>query len=182
MRRVTVEQWIAEALADSDKPKPCNAIALVYARQMGIGIDEVHTKEIQGTTVSSKQLAELFINKACAYSQDLTGLQTFRLLAFYGANEPQASFTFTIFEGALTAGEKAPWSKHEPTANGFLAQLMKHNEAIMGDYTGLVKGVIGMFLTERQEIQAERMEMNVIMRDVLLNLRKEDHAMTLEQK
>ena len=181
-RRITLEQWIAETLADADKGKPCSALSLVHARSMGTGTEEVHTKEIVGATVSSKQLAAFFENKACAYAQDLTGVQVFRLLAFYGANEPQATHTFTVFEGAITAGEQAPWSKHEPTQTGLLAQLMKHNENVMGNYTQVVQGMMGMLMSRDLEHQKEKMEMNVIMRDVLLNLRKEDHAMALEQK
>ena len=196
-RRVTVEEWIKEALSDEDKGGPCCAISLVHARSMGVGTEEVHTKEITTTTASSAQLGTFFVNKACAYAQDMPGLQTFRLLAFYNTtaaaptndvpgsfktpNEPRASFTFTVFEGQLTAGEQAPWSKHEPSQQGLLAQLMKHNEQIMGNYTGLVQGMMGMLMHQNVEHQKEKMEMNVIMRDVLLTMKKEDHAMKMEQ-
>ena len=181
-RRVTVEQWIAEALADTDKGAPCSGIALVHQKAIGVGTDEIHTKEIQGTTASSKQLAEFFINKACAYAQDLPGTQTFRLLAFYGKGEPQAAFPFTVFEGALTAGENVAASKHEPSTTGLLAQLMKHNENIMSMHQRMTEGFLGMLVTRDLKHQEEKAEMNLIMRDILLNLRKEDHAMALEQK
>lgn len=179
--RVTVEQWIKEALSDPDKGKPCSALALVHARAMGTGTDEVHAKELK-TTESASQLASFFINKACGHAQDMAGIQTFRLLAFYGENEPRATFGFTVFEGQLTAGEQTPWSKHEPTQTGLLAQLMKHNENVMGQYTVVTQGMLGMLMQRDAAHQVEKAEMNVIMRDILLTMRKEDHAMALEQK
>lgn len=177
-KRVTVEQWITEALSDPDKGKPCNMLALSHVKM--VGTEEVHSKAIEGPQ-NFKGLADFFINKACAYSQDLTGVQSFRLQAFYNANEPQASFTFTVFEGNLTAGEAAPWSKHEPTPTGLLAQLMKNNEFLMSQNTTLTQGFTGMLMAAFVEHNKEKAEMHMILRDVLLNMRKEDHAMRLEQ-
>lgn len=186
-RRITLEQWIKEACEDKDKlgtdgqQKACSMIALLHVKATGVGTEEVHSKTLDSKTQSFSALAKFFENKACAFAQDLTGIQTFRLQAFYGSNEPQASHTFTVYEGALTAGEAAPWSKHEPTATGLLAQLMKHNEALSTDNRQIVQGVLGMLMTERVEVQKERMEMNLLMRDVLLNLRKEAHAEGMEK-
>ncbi len=180
-KRITLEHWITEALGDADKGKPCSAIGLVHLKS-GIGTEEVHTKPIEGTNANFRALADFFMNKATAYAQDMPGIQTFRLVAFYGSNEPQAAHTFTVFEGSLTAGVHAPWSKHEPTPSGHLALAMKHNEWLQQDYRNLVQGVMGMMLQERTEHAKERAEMNMVMRDVLLNLRKEDHAMQLERQ
>lgn len=179
-KRITLEQWITEALGDADKGKPCSGLGLVHLKS-GIGTEEVHTKPIEGTTANFRALAEFFMNKATAYAQDMPGIQTFRLVAFYGSNEPQAAHTFTVFEGSLTAGEHTPWSKHEPTPSGHLALAMKHNEWLQNDYRQLVQGVMGMLVSQSVEHQKEKAEINVLMRDVLLNMRKEDHAMQLER-
>lgn len=179
-KRITLEQWITEALNDADKGKPCSALSLVHLKG-GVGTEEVHTKQIEGTTANFRGLAEFFQNKATAYAQDMTGVQSFRLLAFYGASEPQAAHTFTVFEGALTAGETAPWSKHEPTGAGLLAQLMKHNESLSHDFRTFCQGVMGMLVQQASEHTKEKAEMNILMRDVLLNMRKENHQMELEQ-
>ena len=178
--RITLEEWIKEALADPDKGAPCSGLALVHLKQ-GLGTEEVHTKEMSGTSISVAQLAEFFQNKACYFAQDMPGLQSFRLQAFYGSNEPKASHTFTVFEGNMTGGELVPWSKHEPTPQGLLAQLMKHNEALSGDMRLTTQGMIGMLMQSFVEHNKEKAEMHGILRDVLLNLRKEEHAMRMEQ-
>lgn len=187
-KRITLEQWIKEACEDADKGKPCSMIALVHVKSIGVGTEEVHSKSLEQKTQSFSALAKFFENKACAFSQDLTGLQTFRLQAFYGSNEPQASHTFTVFEGSMTGGEVAPWSKHEPTTQGIVAQQMKHIEVLIADYRllmadhrGFVQAVLGMFMTERQDVSKERMEMTLLTRDVLLNMTKESHASAMEK-
>lgn len=178
-RRITLEQWIKDACEDADKGAPLTALSLVFLK--GIGTEEVHTKEISGPQ-NFRQLAEFFTTKACNYSQDLPGTASFRLLGFYGGKtEPQATHTFTTYEGEVTAGEKAPWSKHEPSPQGLLAQLMKHNEQIMSSHVQVTQGMLGMLMKRDEEHQKEKVEMNMIMRDILLNLRKEEHAFKLEQ-
>lgn len=178
-RRQTVEQWIAEALQDPDKGAPCSAFALVHIKPNG-GEEEIHTKQISGPQ-NYKALAEFFIAKATGFCQDLPGIQTFRMLAFYGKAEPQAAFPFTASEGALTAGQEVPFSKHEPSQTGLLAQLMKHNESIMQMFSSVVQTMAVHSVQRDAAIQAERAEMNTIMRDVLLSMRKEDQAMHMER-
>ena len=178
-RRVTVEQWIAEALQDSDKGAPCSALALVHMKATG-GEEEIHTKQINGPQ-NYKSLAEFFVSKATGFCQDLPGIQTFRLLAFYGKTEPQAAIPFTASEGALTAGQEVPFSKHEPSQVGLLGLLMKHLESITAQYSGVVQAFAVQSVQRETAIQQERAEMNAIMRDVLLNMRKEDQAMRMEQ-
>lgn len=180
-RRITLEQWIKEACEDADKGKPCSMISLVHVKSIGSGTEEVHSKPLDSKTQSFSALAKLFENKACGFAQDMAGLQIFRLQAFYGSNEPQASHTFTVFEGNLTAGDAVPFAKHEPSVTGIVAQQMKHIEVLMADNRQIVQGVLGMLMTERVEVQKERMEMNLLMRDVLLNLRKEAHAEGMEK-
>lgn len=179
-KRITLEKWITDALQDPDKGKPCSGLSLVYVKNAGSGTEEVHTKEFSGPQ-NFAQLAQFFSNKACAFAQDMTGVQTFRLLAFYGQAEPQAAHTFTVFEGGLTAGETAPWSKHEPTPSGLLAQLMKHNEVLLSDNRQLSQGIIGVLMQSFVEHNKEKAEMHTILRDVLLNMRREEQTMALER-
>ncbi len=178
--RISIEDWIKDALGDPDKGAPCSGIALVHLKQ-GVGTEEVHTKQITGTTESVAQLAEFFQNKACYFAQDMTGVQSFKLLAFYGGTEPRASHTFTVFEGDMTGGEQIPWSKHEPTPQGLLAQLMKHNEFLSQDNRQATQGMLSMLMGAFVEHGKEKAEMHGILRDVLLNLRKEEHTMRMEQ-
>jgi hypothetical protein len=174
-KRVTVKQWIEDALADADKGKPCSALTLVLSK--GAGQEEIHTRDITGPQDPDK-LADFFVNKATGYAQDLPGIQTFKLLAFYGQAEPQASFPFTVSEGNLTAGESASF---ETSEKGLMAQLMKYNLEITKMNVQMTQTIAVNSLQREQDMQRERNEMNVIMRDMLLTMRKEDHEMRLKE-
>ncbi len=180
MKRITLEQWIQEACTDADKGKDCSLLQLVYLKPGGVGHEDVHSKVIQGPQ-DFKSLGMFFTGKACVFAQDLPGMQSFKLLAYYGEQEPKASHTFTVFEGNVTAGDKAPWSKHEPTATGMQAQLMKHNETLMGQCVQLVQGLTAALLQRDMAHQQEKAEMTVILRDVLLNMKKEEREARMEQ-
>jgi hypothetical protein len=172
-KRVTIEQAIKDGLADADKGKPCSAISLMYVK--GMGQEEIHTKQLTGEPQSAEQLAQFFISRASGYAQDLPGISNFKLLFFYGSNEPQSSQPFTVVEGEVTAGGDIPFSKHEPTPTGLLGQLMKHNEVIMSMQTDMVKGLTLAALQREEQQRKEVMEAQMIVRDVIFNMKKEAH-------
>ena len=124
-RRQTLESWIAEAKIDPDKEKPVSMMTLVH--MVGQAEREIHTVRFGGGIREDKELAELFQGKAEGYCQDIPGVQTFCLLAFYGGNEPEARHGFSInveqdFGGLATEG---------PHAQGLTQQAMRHSEAIV---------------------------------------------------
>lgn len=172
-KRITVEQAIKDALSDGDKGKPCSAISLMFVK--GMGQEEIHTKQLGGEPQDASQLAQFFVSRATGYAQDLPGISNFKLLFFYGSNEPQASQPFTVVEGELTAGGDIPFSKHEPTPTGLLGQLMKHNEVIMSMQTDMVKGLTLAGLQREEQQRKEVMEAQMIVRDVIFNMKKEAH-------
>jgi len=172
-KRVTVEQAIKDALSDNDKGKPCSAISLMFSK--GMGQEEIHTKQLGGEPQDASQLAQFFVSRATGFAQDLPGISNFKLLFFYGSNEPQASQPFTVVEGELTAGGDIPYSKHEPTPTGLLGQLMKHNETLMSMATDMVKGLTLSSLQREQEQRKEVMDAQMIVRDVIFNMKKEAH-------
>lgn len=178
-KRVTVEQWITQALADTDKGGPCSGMSLVYIKQ--VGHEEIHTKQFSGQTQDASQLAQFFIDRATGYAQDLPGLQTFRLLAFYGKQEPQASFPFTVSDGELTAGGDIPWAKHEPTQAGLLGQLMKHNEQLVAMAISITQTTAVAAIQREEAMRKEVAEAQLIVRDVIFNMRKETHEMHMAQ-
>jgi len=177
-KRVTIEQWIEEALSDVDKGKPCSALSLVHVK--GVGQEEVHTKPLSGTQ-NPKALAEFFIARATGFAQDLAGIQTFRLLAFYGSTEPQGAFPFTVAEGELTGGGETPFAKHEPTQTGLIGQLMKHNEQTMAMALDLAKTMAVSAVQREAAMRQEVNEAQLIVRDVIFNMRKEAHEWRLKE-
>jgi hypothetical protein len=167
-KRVTVQQWIADALADTDKGAECSCLSLVYLK--GLAQEEIHTKPLSGPQ-SAPMLAEFFIDRACGYAQDLAGIQTFKMLAFYGKAEAQASFPFTVADGQLTVGDNTSYSKHEPTQAGLLGQLMKHNEHIIGLNTQLVMG----FAAEGMQLRKDLSEATMLVRDAVMQMATTGH-------
>ncbi len=128
-RRQTLEAWIAEALEDDEKrgpsgehPWPCRQITLVHM-QGPTASREIHPALVEGK--SAKILSQIFEGKAQSYAQDLPGVQTFNLLAFYGTtHEAQAFHPFTITGEAFHPG----LATESPDATGILQQLMRHLE------------------------------------------------------
>lgn len=172
-KRVTVEDAIRNALMDADKGAQCSMISLVFIK--GMSQEEIHSKQLSGEPQTASTLAEFFVGRATGYAQDLPGIQTFKLLFFYGKNEPQGSFPFTVADGELTAGGDVPFSKHEPTSVGLQAQLMKHNEYLMGMMTDIVKTYAVASLQREAELRKENQEYLMSFRDMLLSMRNEGH-------
>jgi hypothetical protein len=177
-KRITIEQWISDGLSDGEKGKPCSAFSLVHIK--GVGQEEVYTKQITAP-VQPKQLAEFFIDRATGFAQDLPGMQTFRMLAFYGSSEPQAALPFTVADGELTGGGESPFAKHEPTQAGLLGQLMKHNEQVMGMMVDLTKSLAVQSIAHEAEMRKEVNDAQMIVRDVIMNMRKEAHEMRMSE-
>lgn len=124
MAKQTLEGWIHEALTDVDKEKPCSAFQLVH--MVGQGEREIHTTRLGSKQWLAKDLATMFRHKAEGYCQDIPGVQTFCLLAFYEKDEPEARHPFLIngdtdLHGLSTEG---------PDEKGFRMQGMRHLEAL----------------------------------------------------
>lgn len=179
-KRVTIEHWITEAISDGDKGKPCSGLALVHVKGSGIATEEVHTKPLDGKPQNPTALAAFFIGKAEGYSQDLPGIQTFRLLAFYGTAEPQAVFPFTVADGMITARTEAAQSAHEPTPTGLLGQLMAHNQFLTASHNEIFRAVMGMWTQDRLQMRTTEMEAIAVVRDAALTARRETHQFQME--
>ncbi len=117
-------------MSDPDKEGSCIALSLVH--MVGASDKEIHTVRLIGKALLHRDLADLFQKKADAYSQDLPGVQTFCLLAFYGDNdkEPQARHPFTV-TGDLGLGDGSGLLTEPPTQNGLLQQMMRHTESMV---------------------------------------------------
>jgi hypothetical protein len=136
-RRLTVDQWVHQVISEVVDGKACSAVSLLHLKGVGGATEEVVTKPLEGT-VNVKELADNLIGRAEGFSQDIPGIQTFKLIAFYGSNEPHTPFHFTTSDGNIISRTEAAQSAHEPTPAGLLGQLMKHNENLMHQNNQLV--------------------------------------------
>jgi len=126
-------------------------------------------------------LAEFLIDRVSGFAQGLPGMQTCRILAFYGSSDPEAALPFTVADGELTGGGESPFAKHEPTQAGLLGQLMKHNEQVMGMMVDLTKSLAVQSIAHEAEMRKEVNDAQMIVRDVIMNMRKEAHEMRMSE-
>ncbi len=181
-RRQTVDDWAKSVTSEVINGKGCTAVTCLHLKGVGGQTEEVVTKPLEGT-VNPTELANHLIGRAEGFSQDLGGLQTFKLLAFYGNNEPHNPFHFTTSDGTVMSRYETMMSAHEPTPTGLMGQLMKHNEAILAQNAGLVSAcmnlsnnVINMcFGTDGiiQKSVGSQMEAIEIVKDAMLNMHRE---------
>lgn len=101
--RISLKSWLVEAMTDTDKDGPIQAITLVHC------VGEYHSKQTEvhavrfGSVVwTEDQLSELFQTKAEHHCQAFRGSQLYKLLAFYGdkASEHGAEHYFRVQGGA----------------------------------------------------------------------------------
>jgi hypothetical protein len=189
-RRQTVEQWVASVISEVIDGKGCSAIALLHLKGVGGATEEVTTKPTEGT-VNSKELGDHLIGRAEGFSQDLPGLQTFKLIAFYGTNEPHNPFHFTTSDGAVMSRSETMMSAHEPTPAGLLGQLMKTNEVQARQNADLVQqnmlmanNVIAMCLGPQGMIQQSiksQLEAVEVVKDAMLDMSKQRREIVIEE-
>lgn len=189
-KRQTVEQWVSEVIAEVIDGKGCSLIALLHLKGVGGATEEVTGKPIEGT-INPKELADHFIGRAEGFSQDLAGLQTFKLIAFYGNNEPHNPFHFTTADGTVLSRSETMMSAHEPTPTGLLGQLMKNNEFLSRQNADLVQqnmtmanGVIAACFGPQGIVQQSirsQLEAVEVVKDAMLDMSKQRRELVLEE-
>ncbi len=127
MGRKTLEKWIDEAMTDPEK-KRITAFTLVHMQ--GMQHMEIHSYKFKETgSADPKNLAAMFRGKAEAYCQDLPGMHTCVLWAFYGTAEPEARQPFTV--NVQTDHTQGGLTTEPPTEMGITMQKMRHGEALV---------------------------------------------------
>lgn len=189
-RRQTVESWIQTVIAEVIDGRPCTAVTCLHLKGMGGATEEVVTRPLEGP-INVKELADHLLGRAEGFSQELPGLQTFKLLAFYGSNEPHNPFHFTVSDGNIISRSEAMQSAHEPTPTGLLGQLMKHNEGLVAQNMMLTQSnmqmaqsIIGMCLGPQGIIAQSRqteIEAISVVRDATLDMFKQRKEARLEE-
>jgi hypothetical protein len=152
-KRVTLEQWIADALVDGDKDGEISAITLQH--HIGSKTTEIHGVRFQNSKKwTARELAQLFQAKADGYAQDLPGGQYFTLEAFYADRpEPQAKHPFEVIGQPDFAG----LISEKPDAAGVVGQSMKHLEFQHREMNIMMRHLIDT-LAQTNLAQAERLK------------------------
>lgn len=189
-RRQTVDMWVQSAIADVIDGRQCSAITCLHLKGMGGATEEIVTRPLE-PPVNVKELADHLVGRAEGFAQELAGLQTFKLLAFYGTAEPHNPFHFTVSDGTVISRTEAMQTAHEPTPTGLLGQLMKHNEQLVQQNMiltqanmQLAQGVLGMCLGPQGVIAQSRqseLEAIAVVKDATLGMLKERKEARLEE-
>lgn len=189
-RRQTVDQWVQSVISDVVDGKACSAIALLHLKGVGGASEEVTTRPLEGTT-NVKEVSDHLIGRAEGFSQDLPGLQTFKLIAFYGSNEPHNPFHFTTSDGNVVSRTETMMSAHEPTPTGLLGQQMKHIEALIAQNTQLTmanmtmaQGMMAMCFGPEGIVQRSirsQLEAIEVVKDASLDMFKQRRELVLEE-
>jgi len=189
-KKQTVDQWVQSVITEEIEGKKCHAIALLHLKGVGGATEEITTKPVEGT-VDVTEVANFLIGRAEGFSQDLPGLQTFKLIAFYGSNEPRNPFHFTTSDGNVTSRTEIMMSAHEPTPTGLLGQLMKHNEMLVSQNNQLVtanmtmaNGIVAMCFGDKGVVQASirsQLEAVEVVKDAMLDMHRQRRELVLEE-
>lgn len=123
-KRLTLDVWIHNAMSDEKDGRKCSMIALVHT--VGAQQKEIHhVKFGSGKGWTPEELANIFRQRAEGFAQDLSGTQTFLLLAFYGKSEPETSQPFTV---SPIIDHQNPIPSEPATSEGRVQQLMRQGE------------------------------------------------------
>lgn len=142
-RRKSLADWIQDAMHDMNQTGPISQIVLCH--MVGAQKQELYVAKLNkgGQVPTPRELSELLRGKAEAYAQDLPGIQTFQLMAFYtGTDEPKAFQPFICGEnkdpsmlGLVTepADEKGALGQRMRWNDGFLSQIFQR-QAVMDNH------------------------------------------------
>jgi hypothetical protein len=184
-RYKTLEQWIRETMTDSrenpetDKEAGCTALALVYVQPTG-GVKELDPVRLTGKTWNPKDIAARFQGKAETFAQDMGGVQTFQILAFFGSREPQAFHNFKVVDGEISHGGENRSTKEAPDAQGLVGFTMRHLERTQEMFTALAQGFVSRAVEREEKLYERENKMreevhdaSLIIREMIMDRRKE---------
>lgn len=187
----TLEQWIAETMTDTrenpenGKEGGCTALALVYVQPTG-GVKELDPVRLAGKTWKAKDIADRFKGKAETFAQDMGGMQSFQILAFFGSREPQAFHNFKVVDGEIAHGGENRSAKESPDAQGLVAFTMRHLERTQETLMALAQGFVQRAdaREERMAIREEKMrdeltDAHAIVREMIMNTKKAEFDMEI---
>ena len=187
----TLEQWIAETMADTrenpenGKDGGCTALALVYVQPTG-GVKELDPVRLAGKTWKAKDIADRFKGKAETFAQDMGGMQSFQILAFFGSREPQAFHNFKVVDGEIAHGGENRSAKESPDAQGLVAFTMRHLERTQEMFMALAQGFVAR-AADREKVLYEREDKNreelndatLIIREMIMEKRRDQFEQDL---
>lgn len=185
-KRITLQTWIEEALTDQDKidgatgtVRECSAIVALHIKGNGVSTDEVDALKLSGKTWVPEALAKRVQKKIENFAQNLPGVQSFVVQAFYGQSEPEAKHHVRTIDGELVVGDE--YVVEAPTEKGILAQMMRHTEHKDHMLMAMIQATVGGWAEERHKLQSEVNDAYAIVRELMMKQADNSHAYAMQQ-
>lgn len=180
----TLGSWITEAMVDEDKGAMIRGFTVVHC--YGESEREIHTVVFGDRQYDPNDLAKMLRHKADTFCQELSGVQSCAVLAFYGnSKEPEARYNFKI--SGLTAHDGD--GTEAPDGKGLTQQGMRHLEVatqMMLRQTAIVMDAANEMnsrLMKRLETaEEENREAYMIVKELVLEKNNNHHKLVMEQK
>ncbi len=153
-RKVSLEEWLAGAISDPDRPEGQGVTAFVMHHTLAGGKkgDFVHKHARGSGEWDVKKLTEILESKAAVFIQERQGRQVFRVYPFFGGKgESEGYFEFSKEreeEGVGTLTE-------EPDTRGQTSQTMRHNEAYASLLVSGLNQLMGNMLEHNKQLAQE---------------------------
>lgn len=181
MAKQSLESWIHEAMVDPEKDKPISQITLVH---IAGSENEIHSVKFGSKQWTPAELSTLFRHKAESYSQELSGVQTFALLAFYGGTtEQQARHPFVV-----SGATDFQLTTENADAKGITQQSMRHLEVQAQMYSrgqaviiDAQQRLIETLTRNALEDRRENRELIGILKDVVLTQATNNHEHKMKE-
>jgi hypothetical protein len=174
-RHQTLEDKIAEALADDEKPKPASLITCVHVGHAGPArpVDEI---DLGKKTWDPVTLARRIRGRVENYSEPLEGIQPFELRVYYGSDEHVTVYPFNMIEGEVStnSGEHI---RERANGSGQVAQLMRHLETREKLLVGFIQGVVTSQMESMGTLQREVFDAYTIIRQLIMQQTQDMHKM-----
>lgn len=187
--RQSLEAWIHECMTDTEKldstGKSAKLTMMSLVHRVGVQELEIHTSRFEGREINAKDLANMFQGKAESYAQDLPGVQTYNLLAFWGdSKEPSARHPFLVNQQSDSFGGLATEGPH---LEGRIQQDMRHKEALFQQVYRR-QAQLDEYSMRMMELQAntilkltrENMDAFDVVKEMMIKQADNDHARKIE--
>jgi len=165
----TLDAWIQEMLAGGgDENRKCSAISCIYENPTG-GTKEVMTMPLTGKSWDAKDVFRTLKGRAEEHVQDRGGVQSFQAHAFFdGSDVAGRTHHFIVADGELKSGGAGRVVTESASAQGALAQMMRHFEHVVNVNADLVKTMAASWMIERREMLGREKEMRAELQDANL--------------
>lgn len=182
-KRKPMDVWIREAMLDEEPGEKLKQLRLIH--MVGMQQRELRTTVFGTKAFTPENLAKMFRGLAETHVQELAGVHTFELQAFYGdRTEPEAYYPFLV----NSEGDHSGLYTESPTEQGKVQQNMRHAEMVIQQAYRRQERLdeLTIRFAEMQANYVVRLtddnrEMFAVMKDMMMNASLNSHQHQMQQ-